>query len=113
MPRPQGVRPIAAMDIDDEMMVHCSRRSGRSRLFGGNGGGTCCAFASLSSSCLGAALKARQEEEHHRHREAGAMLLDADYFNDDATHLSKEFRCRFTMNKELFLKIVYERRGVR
>ena len=38
------------------------------------------------------------------------MLLDADYFNDDATHSPKEFRRRFRMNKELFLKIVH---GVR
>ncbi|KAK1666789.1 hypothetical protein QYE76_054948 [Lolium multiflorum] len=35
------------------------------------------------------------------------MLLDADYFKDDATHSSKEFRCRFRMNKDLFLKIVH------
>jgi hypothetical protein len=46
----------------------------------------------------------------NRHRQAGAMLLDADYFNDDATHSPKEFQHRFRMNKELFLKIVY---GVR
>ncbi|XP_051190706.1 uncharacterized protein [Lolium perenne] len=43
----------------------------------------------------------------NRHREAGAMLLDADNFNDDATHSLKEFRRRFRMNKELFLKIVH------
>ncbi|XP_071680175.1 uncharacterized protein [Lolium perenne] len=43
----------------------------------------------------------------NRHREAGAMLLDADYFNDDATHSPKEFRRRFRMNKDLFLKIVH------
>ncbi|KAK1685326.1 hypothetical protein QYE76_046174 [Lolium multiflorum] len=35
------------------------------------------------------------------------MLLDADYFNDDATHSPKKFRRRFRMNKELFLKIVH------
>ncbi|XP_051190436.1 uncharacterized protein [Lolium perenne] len=46
----------------------------------------------------------------NRHREASAMLLDADYFNDDATHSPKEFRRRFRMNKDLFLKIVH---GVR
>ncbi|KAK1620172.1 hypothetical protein QYE76_025689 [Lolium multiflorum] len=46
----------------------------------------------------------------NRHREAGAMLLDADYFNKDATHSPKEFRRRFRMKKELFLKIVH---GVR
>ncbi|XP_071683178.1 uncharacterized protein [Lolium perenne] len=38
------------------------------------------------------------------------MLLDADYFNDDATHSPREFRRRIRMNKGLFLKIVY---GVR
>jgi hypothetical protein len=46
----------------------------------------------------------------NRHREVGAMLLDAHYFNDDATHSPKEFRHRFRMNKELFFKIVH---GVR
>ncbi|XP_071677155.1 uncharacterized protein [Lolium perenne] len=46
----------------------------------------------------------------NRHREAGTMLLDADYFNDDTTHSPKEFRRRFRMNKALFLKIVH---GVR
>ncbi|XP_051190434.1 uncharacterized protein [Lolium perenne] len=43
----------------------------------------------------------------NRHHQAGAMLLDADYFNNDVTHSLKEFRRRFRMNKELFLKIVY------
>lgn len=43
----------------------------------------------------------------NRHRQAGTMLLDVDYFNDDATHSPKEFRRRFRMNKELFLKIVH------
>ncbi|XP_071677166.1 uncharacterized protein [Lolium perenne] len=46
----------------------------------------------------------------NRHREASAMLLDADYFNDDTTHSPKEFWPRFRMNKELFLTIVH---GVR
>ncbi|XP_071681603.1 uncharacterized protein [Lolium perenne] len=44
----------------------------------------------------------------NRHREASAMLLDADYFNDDVTHLPEEFRRRFRMNKEMFLKIVHD-----
>ncbi|KAK1693892.1 hypothetical protein QYE76_010589 [Lolium multiflorum] len=39
------------------------------------------------------------------------MLLDADYFNNDATHSSKEFRRRFRMNKDLFLKIVHGGQG--
>jgi hypothetical protein len=38
------------------------------------------------------------------------MLLDVDYFNDDATHSPKEFRRRFRMNKDLFMKILH---GVR
>ncbi|XP_071678465.1 uncharacterized protein [Lolium perenne] len=42
------------------------------------------------------------------HREAGAMLLDADYFNDDVTYLPKKFWRRFRMNKELFLKVVHD-----
>jgi hypothetical protein len=46
----------------------------------------------------------------NRHHQADAMLLDADYFNDNMTHSPKEFRRRFRMKKELFLKIVY---GVR
>ncbi|XP_051229440.1 uncharacterized protein [Lolium perenne] len=44
----------------------------------------------------------------NRHREAGAMLLDVDYFNDDATHSLKEFWPRFRMNKDMFLKIVHD-----
>jgi hypothetical protein len=46
----------------------------------------------------------------YRHRQVGAMLLDADYFADDVTHSPKEFRSRFRMNKDLFMKIVF---GVR
>jgi hypothetical protein len=38
------------------------------------------------------------------------MLLECDYFADDATHSPKEFWRRFRMNKDLFLKIVF---GVR
>ncbi|XP_071678459.1 uncharacterized protein [Lolium perenne] len=36
------------------------------------------------------------------------MLLDADYFAADATHSSKKFRRRFRMNKDLFMKIVFD-----
>ena len=38
------------------------------------------------------------------------MLLDSNYFADDATHTPKEFGRRFRMNKDLFMKIVF---GVR
>ncbi|XP_071678596.1 uncharacterized protein [Lolium perenne] len=38
------------------------------------------------------------------------MLLECDYFADDATHTPKEFRHRSRMNKDLFMKIVF---GVR
>jgi hypothetical protein len=42
----------------------------------------------------------------NRHRLAGALLLDSDYFADDAANTPKEFRCCFRKNKELFMKIV-------
>jgi hypothetical protein len=48
--------------------------------------------------------KARNKD---RHRLAGAMLLDSDYFTDDATHTLKDFRRQFRMNKELFMRIVF------
>jgi hypothetical protein len=34
-------------------------------------------------------------------------LLDADFSADDATNTPKEFRRRFKMNKELFVRIVF------
>ncbi|XP_051202621.1 uncharacterized protein [Lolium perenne] len=40
------------------------------------------------------------------HRQAGALLLDSEYFTDNATHMTKDFRRRFT-NNELFMKIVF------
>jgi hypothetical protein len=43
----------------------------------------------------------------NRHRQADPMLLDVDYFADDATHSSKEVRCQFKMNKDLVMKIVF------
>jgi hypothetical protein len=46
----------------------------------------------------------------NRHRLAGALLLDSDYFADDATNTPKEFRRCFRINKEMFVKIVF---GVR
>nr|XP_051190903.1 uncharacterized protein LOC127304246 [Lolium perenne] len=45
-----------------------------------------------------------------RHRQAGAMLLDVDYFVDDVSHSPKEFRRRIRINKDMFMKIVF---GVR
>ncbi|KAK1648806.1 hypothetical protein QYE76_066611 [Lolium multiflorum] len=83
--RPQGVRQIAAMESDDEMMVQLFMEEQNPE---------------RASTRW---LKARQEEEH----QADAMLLDADYFADDATHSPKEFRRRFRMNKDLFMKIVF------
>jgi hypothetical protein len=43
----------------------------------------------------------------NRHRLAGAILLDSDYFAEDAANTSKEFRRRFWMNKKTFMKIVF------
>jgi hypothetical protein len=47
-----------------------------------------------------------------RHQQAGALLLDSDYFVDNATHALKDFWCRFMMNKDLFMKIVFGARGL-
>ncbi|XP_051190679.1 uncharacterized protein [Lolium perenne] len=48
--------------------------------------------------------KTRNKE---RHRQSGAVLLDSDYFADDATHTEKDFWRRFRMNKDLLMKIVF------
>ena len=40
-----------------------------------------------------------------RHRQAGAMLLECDYFAGGATHSPKEFRRRFWMNKDPFMSV--------
>jgi hypothetical protein len=42
-----------------------------------------------------------------RHWLAGALLLDSDYFADNASSIPKEFWWRFRMNKELFMRIVF------
>jgi hypothetical protein len=44
----------------------------------------------------------------NRQRDAGALLLYSDYFADNAINTSKEFRQRFRMTKELFMKIVQD-----
>jgi hypothetical protein len=41
-----------------------------------------------------------------RSRNADALLLYSDYFADNAINTPKEFRRRFRMNKDLFMKIV-------
>ncbi|KAK1602355.1 hypothetical protein QYE76_037440 [Lolium multiflorum] len=114
-PRPQGVRPFAAMDSDDEMMVQLFTEEQNSEAV----------RRQQQQLILTSMLRVRQplflvprrdgskpgkRRNINRHHQAGAMLLDADYFNDDATHSPKEFRRRFRMNMALFLKIVY---GVR
>ncbi|KAK1653322.1 hypothetical protein QYE76_071127 [Lolium multiflorum] len=114
-PRPQGVRPIAATDSDDEMMVQLFTEEQNAQVV----------RRQQQQLILTNMLRVRQpffvvprrggskpgkRRNINRHHEASAMLLDADYFNDDATHSPKEFRGRFRMNKDLFLKIVH---GVR
>jgi hypothetical protein len=42
-----------------------------------------------------------------RHCQAGALLLDFDYFIDNTTHMSKDFWRWFRMNKDMFMKIVF------
>ena len=51
--------------------------------------------------------KKRMAANKERHREAGALLLDTDYFAENATQTAKDFRRRFRMNKDLFMKIVF------
>jgi hypothetical protein len=51
-----------------------------------------------------------KRENVNRHHQDGAMLLECDYFADDATHTPKEFQRRSRMNKDLFMKIIF---GVR
>jgi hypothetical protein len=41
-----------------------------------------------------------------RSRNAGTLLLYSDYFADNAINTPKEFRWRFRMKKDLFMKIV-------
>jgi hypothetical protein len=43
----------------------------------------------------------------NRHRLACALLLDSDYFVEDAANTHKEFRHCYQMNKEFFIKIVF------
>jgi hypothetical protein len=45
-----------------------------------------------------------------RSRNTGALLLYSDYFADNAINTPKEFRRRFRMHEDLFMKIV---QGVR
>jgi hypothetical protein len=39
----------------------------------------------------------------NRQRLAGALLLDSDYFAEDAAYIPKEFRRRFWLNKKAFI----------
>jgi hypothetical protein len=54
--------------------------------------------------------RAGKSANKNRHRDTGTMLVHSDYFLDDAANTPKEFRHRFGMNKQLFMKIV---QGVR
>jgi hypothetical protein len=42
----------------------------------------------------------------------GAMMLEADYFPNNSTHIPKVFHPCFRMIKELFMKIVIGMRGM-
>jgi hypothetical protein len=57
----------------------------------------------------GSSVPGKAPNKNHS-RDAGALLLYFDYFADNAINTPKEFRRRFRMNKELFMKIV---QGVR
>jgi hypothetical protein len=43
----------------------------------------------------------------NRHRLAGALLLELDYFAEDAANNLKKFWRHFWMNKKTFIKIVF------
>ncbi|XP_071681385.1 uncharacterized protein [Lolium perenne] len=79
------------MDSDDKMMVQLFTEEKNDQ-----------AVRRLSGSNPG------KRRNINWHRQAGAMLLDVEYFNDDATHSPKEFQCWFRMKKEPFLKIVHD-----
>jgi hypothetical protein len=55
-------------------------------------------------------LRVGKAKNKNQHRLGGALLLDSDYFVDDAANTPKEFLRHFQMNKELIMKIVF---GVR
>ena len=50
--------------------------------------------------------KQRRRAYIERNREAGHNRLWNDYFSEDSTFSPQLFRCRFRMNKELFMRIV-------
>jgi hypothetical protein len=53
----------------------------------------------------GGSVPGKEPNKNHR-RDTDALLLHSDYFAGDATNTPKEFRWRFRMNKDLFMKIV-------
>ncbi|XP_071678225.1 uncharacterized protein [Lolium perenne] len=53
--------------------------------------------------CGGSRVGKRRNKE--RHRQAEALVLDSDYFANDATRTPKDFWRRFRMNKDLFINI--------
>jgi hypothetical protein len=57
----------------------------------------------------GGSVPGKASNKNHN-RDDGALLLYSDYFADNAINTPTEFRRRFRMNKELFMKIV---QGVR
>jgi hypothetical protein len=46
------------------------------------------------------------KKKKDRQRMHGAIMLESDYFADNAIHTPLEFRRRFRMNKELIMEIV-------
>jgi hypothetical protein len=52
-------------------------------------------------------LRVGKAKNKNRHRLAGALLLDSDYFLDDAANTPREFWCYFPINEETFMNIVF------
>jgi hypothetical protein len=61
--------------------------------------------AKLQPLCIGGSFKGKSKNIG-RHQMAKAVMLEDNYFKDDATHGPKTFRRRFRMNKETFRHIV-------
>jgi hypothetical protein len=51
-------------------------------------------------------FRPRKKKNKDQQRMQGAVMLESDYFADNAIHTPLEFWHRFRMNKELFMKIV-------
>jgi hypothetical protein len=105
------------MDNDDEMMTQLFREEEANAtteqqqqlLTLGNLLLLCQHLLAVSTPRRGG-LRVGKASNKDQHRQAGATLLDSDYFADNPTHTPNNFQRRFRTNKGMFMKIVF---GVR